>query len=98
LSVSQYSAYLFFYLLCSGIGILAARVRILKETTSIYNDYSNQIGYISFGYMGLVFADLFYLSVTQTIAKEDRESKKIHNKLGNTCCMYYSRCSSLFPT
>jgi len=76
LSVSQYSAYLFFYLLCSGIGILAARVRILKETTSIYNDYSNQIGYISFGYMGLVFADLFYLSVTQTIAKEDRESKK----------------------
>jgi len=33
--------------------------------------------------MGLVFADLFYLSVTQTIAKEDRESKKIHNKLGN---------------
>jgi len=26
--------------------------------------------------MGLVFADLFYLSVTQTIAKEDRDLKK----------------------
>jgi len=29
-----------------------------------------------FGYAGLFFADLFYLSVTQVIAKGDKEAKR----------------------
>jgi len=67
---------LVFYFISSAGGILAAIIRVLKETTSIYDDYFNQIGYILFGYAGLFFADLFYLSVTQVIAKGDKEAKR----------------------
>jgi len=44
---------LVFYFISSAGGILAAIIRVLKETTSIYDDYFNQIGYILFGYAGL---------------------------------------------
>ncbi|WP_136479579.1 hypothetical protein EPD62_013310 [Acetivibrio thermocellus] len=67
---------LVFYFISSAGGILAAIIRVLKETTSIYDDYFNQIGYILFGYAGLFFTDLFYLSVTQVIAKGDKEAKR----------------------
>jgi len=39
------------YLIGSAGGILATIIRILKERTSIYDDYFNQIGYILFGYI-----------------------------------------------
>jgi len=37
---------LVFYFISSAGGILAAIIRVLKETTSIYDDNFNQIGYI----------------------------------------------------
>lgn len=61
------------YLIGSAGGILATIIRILKERTSIYDDYFNQIGYILFGYIILLFADIFYISVTQKVDKESRK-------------------------
>jgi len=84
------------YLIGSAGGILATIIRILKERTSIYDDYFNQIGYILFGYIILLFADIFYISMTQKVDKESR--KKNINRLGNDCCKYSGRCSSLFYT
>jgi len=61
------------YLIGSAGGILATIIRILKERTSIYDDYFNQIGYILFGYIILLFADIFYISMTQKVDKESRK-------------------------
>jgi len=61
------------YLIGSAGGILATIIRILNERTSIYDDYFNQIGYILFGYIILLFADIFYISMTQKVDKESRK-------------------------
>jgi len=67
---------LVFYFISSAGGILAAIIRVLKRQPVSMMIILIRLAIFCLDMQDYFFADLFYLSVTQVIAKGDKEAKR----------------------